>query len=435
MEEPRPAAPASLLDKMFEQKVVERPATEAAEKKKMSMPRELYNLIGDRVPIAPSNGYSSEKARLGANKPATRWCFVPFVNPARQDGLRLSHWVKESEQEKEYAFAKFNMGLQVMSFTDDEYAKHLADDMWSLAETRLLFDLCQEYDVRFPVVWDRFMTALGPSAPQRDVEALKIRYYGVVNKLAAARGMPESCVERAFVYDAEHESRRKKQLEMLMNRTPAQVHEEEMLKQELRRLTQQKKETGIRPVIESKRKASRPRAAFKTPVGAAATATTATSTAPPSTPTYPSTATRLALVDTAPSLQGRAALSPPLPADVHMATAAAAPPVGKGVQLRSAVVHRPLNVTPPQADMLERHLGQLGVAPRPLPTERVAGLYQEIRENIIALINLEGLVERRHDQLRTLGLEKSRAAEGQAIKRRHMEPDGDGADRKAKRPV
>ena len=58
---------------------------------------------------------------------------------------------------------------------------------------------------------------------QRDVEAVKIRYYSILNKLAAARGMPETAVERAFVYDAEHEDRRRKQLLRLMSRTPAEV--------------------------------------------------------------------------------------------------------------------------------------------------------------------------------------------------------------------
>lgn len=59
----RPAPAASMLDKMFEHKVVtisylecfssvskvvSRSALDAAEKKKIGMPRELYNLIGDR---------------------------------------------------------------------------------------------------------------------------------------------------------------------------------------------------------------------------------------------------------------------------------------------------------------------------------------------------------------------------------------------------
>jgi hypothetical protein len=36
-----------------------------------------------RVPIAPSNGYSSEKARLGAKKPAQHWIWTAFSNPGR----------------------------------------------------------------------------------------------------------------------------------------------------------------------------------------------------------------------------------------------------------------------------------------------------------------------------------------------------------------
>jgi hypothetical protein len=57
----------------------------------------------------------------------------------------------------------------------------------------------------------------------RTVEALKTRYYAVVQRIATARGMPEAGPERSYVYDSEHEARRKAQLERLLNRTPAEV--------------------------------------------------------------------------------------------------------------------------------------------------------------------------------------------------------------------
>lgn len=46
--------------------------------------------------------------------------------------------------------------------------------MWTKEETDQLFDLCQQFDLRFVVIADRF-----PSS--RTVEELKDRYYSGIN--------------------------------------------------------------------------------------------------------------------------------------------------------------------------------------------------------------------------------------------------------------
>ena len=84
-------------------------------------------------------------------------CFLPIH--IFQDGLQLSHWVRESDRDKEYPFAKFNKSIEIMKFTDDEYARHLMDAHWTLTETRQLLDLCQQFDLRFTIVSDRLMSA------------------------------------------------------------------------------------------------------------------------------------------------------------------------------------------------------------------------------------------------------------------------------------
>ena len=58
----------------------------------------------------------------------------------------------------------------------------------------------------------------------------------------------------------------------------------------------------------------------------------------------------------------------------------------KGIFLRSSIVHRPVSM---HGSHVDTHLAQLGVAARPLPTEKIQHLYQEIRENILALMNVE----------------------------------------------
>lgn len=394
--EARPA-PVSILEKIFEHKSVSRPAAEAVERKKINMPRELYNLIGNRLPIAPSNGYTSEKARLGAKKPAQKWLWTTFTNPGRKDNLQLSHWVRESDRDKEYVFSGLGKPLHITTFTDEEYVRHLHDESWTLVDTRLLLDLCQRFDLRFVVVQDQFASTA--SAPVvRDVEALKARYYTVVNRLAASRNLPETSVERAFVYDSEHESLRKKQLDKLLNRTPGEVHEEEMLKLELKRISQQKKEgTRVNNFGDwrKKKQAGPPvshKASHSRPTAAAAAATARSSLLSESLSAQAS--------ESSPRFS---AASPPLPSEgaTEMAPLPAVVAL-QGTHLRSAAVHFPLHVKGPLADQVERHLAQLGVASHPLPTEKISTLYQEIRENIVALLNVERLTDMRLEEARLL---------------------------------
>lgn len=103
-----------------------------------------------------------------------------FENPAREDGLQLSHWQRVSPSEaaggsdqsmgvdadaagggsssKEYAFAKYNTTTNVYSYSSDEYLSHLRDESgnWSREETDYLFNLCHKYDLRWFVIKDRW---------------------------------------------------------------------------------------------------------------------------------------------------------------------------------------------------------------------------------------------------------------------------------------
>ena len=65
-----------------------------------------------------------------------------------------------------------------------------------------------------------------------------------MDKLEAVHGGATGAQEqkKTFVYDADHERRRKEQLRRLYNRTQDQLDEEEMLKGELRKIEARKKE-------------------------------------------------------------------------------------------------------------------------------------------------------------------------------------------------
>ncbi|GAA5980218.1 hypothetical protein JCM11641_005510 [Rhodosporidiobolus odoratus] len=230
--------------------------------------RELYNLIGDNAPTLamaqPVKPKFKEKVKRG--KPSAKWSLVGFTNPSRGAGapddgdrekqarkkLVLRHWVKELpvnfvDGAPDPKFAKFNTSSQPFEYTDQEYELWLKADDWSKAETDHLFDLAHRFDLRFIVMTDRWEL---PS--ERGVDALKNRYYSICRTLAANRPAPPPAdaaekekIDKArqesiaqFSFDMNRELERKSYLRSLLERTPAQIAEEEFLYVESRRIEQ-----------------------------------------------------------------------------------------------------------------------------------------------------------------------------------------------------
>jgi len=214
------------------------------------MHRELYNLLYSEnkelpCPIIPTDsnkdqGYKQIRAKLGMRK-VRAWKWMPFSNPARKDGLVLNHWRRVTEEGKDYPFARFNKICEVANYTEVEYNRHLTDPGWSRQETDHLMDLATRFDLRFIIMADRWDSN---TYTARTVEDLKERYYNIVDKLERVHGGATGAQEqkKTFVYDADHERRRKEQLRRLYNRTQEQLEEEEMLKTELRKIEARKKE-------------------------------------------------------------------------------------------------------------------------------------------------------------------------------------------------
>lgn len=69
--------------------------------------------------------------------------------------------------------------VDLLKYSDSEYSEHLLCDGWSRSETDTLFDLCDRFDLRWPVIHDRWPSHLAP----RSMEDLKERYYNVTNTL------------------------------------------------------------------------------------------------------------------------------------------------------------------------------------------------------------------------------------------------------------
>ena len=214
------------------------------------MHRELFNLLYSEnkelpCPIIPTDsnkdqGYKQMRAKLGMRR-VRPWKWMPFTNPARKDGLVLHHWRRSTEEGKDYPFARFNKICEVANYTEVEYNRHLSDPGWTKQETDHLMDLATRFDLRFIIMADRWDSN---TYTGRTVEDLKERYYNIVDKLERVHGGATGAQEqrKSFVYDADHERRRKEQLRRLYNRTTDQLEEEDMLKNELRKIEARKKE-------------------------------------------------------------------------------------------------------------------------------------------------------------------------------------------------
>jgi DNA methyltransferase 1-associated protein 1 len=243
----------------------QQPHQKKKKKQKMDgISRELYALLGDNTPSLTFGqgglGGDLGSSSLGKGKFMPKfkrrpqkvqgWKHVAFTNPGRKDKLVLRHWVPGSEvsnnnQQDEdepihgYKFNDLNTSSGVYSYSNDEYHQHLRDDDWTKEETDYLIDLCQQYDLRFVIVTDRYEWA----GKERSMEDLKARYYAICRRLIRSRISTDDMEARSqlvltYSFDRAREVERKRHVARLFSRTPQQLAEEEALYIEARRLEQ-----------------------------------------------------------------------------------------------------------------------------------------------------------------------------------------------------
>lgn len=172
-------------------------------------------------------------------KKVRKWEWTKFSNPARSDGVQFCHWKRVIDEPKEYPFAKLNRQLSIPTYTVNEYNTHLRSNIkWNKLQTDYLFELAQRFDTRFVIMadrWDRDKYGI------KNVEDLKERYYEVTGIIQKLRG-GANADKKIYVFDGEHERKRKEQLKKLFERTQTQIEEETVLQNELRKIEARKKE-------------------------------------------------------------------------------------------------------------------------------------------------------------------------------------------------
>ena len=131
-------------------------------KKPEGMSREVFALLVQDATSAAAQGISlvptptPTEAFKERKTRVVGWEWREFVNQARDDDLKLHHWSKLTDKTTTYTFSRFNKKVKILEYTDEEYDKHLTHPAWDRAESALLFDLCRRFDLRWPVIHDRF---------------------------------------------------------------------------------------------------------------------------------------------------------------------------------------------------------------------------------------------------------------------------------------
>ena len=141
------------------------PAPRAAKqtiKKPEGMSREVFQLLlqdaqatgTSALPLmptqSPTEAFKQKRTRI------IGWDWRSFTNSAREDSLVLHHWAKNSDKSTDYTFSRFNKKIKALTYTDEEYDRHLTHPAWDKSESALLFELCRRFDLRWTVVHDRF---------------------------------------------------------------------------------------------------------------------------------------------------------------------------------------------------------------------------------------------------------------------------------------
>ncbi|KAI9900268.1 hypothetical protein N3K66_004530 [Trichothecium roseum] len=276
--------------------------------------REVHNLGGDNpIAIVPQTT-QFKKRRLASRKPAARWELKAFRNSARADeSLVLRHWrradlkpddgqpalrdavvtpgmmeqqhqqhqhqhqqqegqagneKKEEEGDRpikmeeieDSSFAKFNVQVPVPQYSDDQYQQTLQNDGWTKQETDYLMELCKDYDLRWPLIWDRYewnppamngetnedgdeTKAIVPTSQARSMEALKARYYEVAAKMMVVQKPVQYMTSQEFAlhelmahFNPAQEKARKDFATTSLSRSRDEAREEESLLLEVKRI-------------------------------------------------------------------------------------------------------------------------------------------------------------------------------------------------------
>jgi DNA methyltransferase 1-associated protein 1 len=160
-------------------------------KKPKGMSREVFSLLGQdnltsslqpQLTIQQSNTFKSKRSAISSGKWVWSEVFESSSNRTR-NYPKIYHWMKSDLQNIEYPYLKFDVQLDRVTFTHEEYETLLRSEKWTESESEYLLDLCYTYELRWPVILDRYSLQ-----PPRRTEELQHRFYSILSSLQSYRG-------------------------------------------------------------------------------------------------------------------------------------------------------------------------------------------------------------------------------------------------------
>ncbi len=381
---------------------------------------------------------------ISSSKPARQWAWAPFASSSRTDGALFRHWVRANVEYTDYPYAKFDIHLDPVTYTSEEYVAYLRNDNWTRSETDKLMELTRKYELRWAVIHDRWLDFYVSQEGSnntliRKVEELQERYYSVAAILAQIRITQEAEAEvqalsrtvtdatapnaaektdqllletaaarslatttqRAQplminlgtgstnkMFDVKQEQERRANLNRMWRRSKAEETEEMELRRELREI-----ETQLRKL---KKSGGHVLAATGNRLPGSASSRNPSRSVTP----VPGTA----IVDNPDLLnQSFASTSPvPMPQTPYLQSGRLAPPAAGGsVGLNKSMLAR-----------MQQVLLELKIPARPLPTKRVCDVYDQVRKDILILITLQKLVMQKEGTLHAKRVKLSKLGGG-----------------------
>ena len=138
---------------------------------------------------------------ISTKKPARPWVWAPFSSSSRTDGTLFYHWVRANVEYPDYPFARFDIHLDPVVYSDDEYSRWLTSKEWTKAETDQLMDFARRFELRWAVIYDRWLDFYDMNTSRR-IEDLQHRYYQVAAVLNQRRLSQQAAAE-AQIADAQ----------------------------------------------------------------------------------------------------------------------------------------------------------------------------------------------------------------------------------------
>lgn len=409
---------------------------------------------------------------INTQKPARKWVWASFASSARTDGLLLNHWVRHGIDYPDYPYAKFDIHLDPVTYaSEQEYRDKLQDENWTKSETDQLLELARKYELRWPVIYDRWLEMFhyrvveddpknAPRIVSRKVEDLQYRYYSVAAILtqhriaqeaaaeaqALAGSVPDPAIENPKavadallrdtaaartvaagdpkhqplihnlgtgttnkVFDVTYEKERRAHLELLWHRTKEEEEEEIALRKELRLVDTQirKLKKSGGHIITANDAKSGSGKTRSTPAPGAAAASAGASASGGA-----GSSSREASRSASPANAAEVVLAPGALMDQSFASTAPAPTPGTPYLQSGRLAHPAtggaMGLNKTLLGRMDAVLADLKIGPRPIPTKRVCDTYDSVRKDILTLLTLRKMVLQKEGQLQSKRVKLSR---------------------------